>query len=78
MVGGYCFCLHEYHQSMVAAGRHDPVKRRNDVANFKTGTRVKRLQRAGALRPLVGDFLWRYFINFLNRRQEGIPRKHFM
>ena len=35
-------------------GRHDPVKRRNDVANFKTGTRVKRLQRAGALRPLAG------------------------
>jgi len=24
------------------------------VANFKTGTRVKRLQRAGALRPLAG------------------------
>ena len=37
------------------AGKHDPRKRQNDVANFKTGTRVKRLRRSGALRPLVGD-----------------------
>ena len=42
-------------QSMVVSGKHDPRKGKNDVANFKTGTRVKRLRRSGALRPLVGD-----------------------
>ena len=37
------------------AGKHDPGKWKNHVANFKTGTIVKRLRRAGQLRPAQVD-----------------------
>ena len=69
-------------QSMVVSGKHDPRKGKNHVANFKTGTRVKRLRRSGALRPLVGDKITCFediSSTFLtSHRQEKIPWKLFM